>query len=339
MKDPIENEEWMLPYTIGALLYAPANNRKIAQSIIEEKFDQPYSMALCLEDAISDMAVDEAEEILICTLKTISKAYAKQKFYLPKIFIRVRNEEQIASIYERAKEEADLICGFIFPKFSIENGEEYCREIVKISEKANRRFYMLPIIESQNILELDTRYQILKGTRELLDRYREYVLNVRVGGNDFCKNLGIRRHVDETIYDIKCIADVLGDIVTYFARDYVVSAPVWEYFGPKNGIWMKGMQKELKQDRLNGFLGKTVIHPTQIAVVNESLKISREDYEDAKSIIHMAGNEEVYVEKNVTGNRMNEYKTHVIWARKTLMQGRIYGVKETCEKNIIPLSI
>ena len=43
--------------------------------------------------------------------------------------------------------------------------------------------------------------------------------------------------------------------------------------------------KEIKLDRYHGFVGKTVIHPKQIEIVQALSTISYEDYIDAKDII------------------------------------------------------
>ena len=51
-------------YSVGALLYCPANNKTIVDSIRRQKFGQQFSLALCLEDTIADRYVDEAEAIL-----------------------------------------------------------------------------------------------------------------------------------------------------------------------------------------------------------------------------------------------------------------------------------
>ncbi|MGN0484207.1 MAG: HpcH/HpaI aldolase/citrate lyase family protein [Lachnospiraceae bacterium] len=330
-------EQEQLPYQVGALLYSPANNKKIAKDIIAQRFTQPYSVAFCLEDAISDFAVKEAEHILVQTFETLHDAQKKQQFYMPKLFIRVRNVEQMEPLLRRMKSAQKLLTGFIFPKFSLENGPKYCERIEEINQLREKRLYMMPILESADLVNLTTRFERLAQIKSLLDAYRPYVLNVRVGGNDFCNQFGVRRHVDETIYDIRCIGNLLADIVTCFARDYVVSGPVWEYFGEHNGMWEKGMTREVKQDRLNGFIGKTVIHPTQIAVVNRQLAVTEEDYRDAESIFQLAKNPELFVEKNVTGNRMNEYKTHTAWAKKILILKDIYGVRGQCEKTVIPL--
>ena len=49
-------------YSVGALLYSPALNGKIAESVISERFGKAYSLALCLEDTIADNSVSMAED-------------------------------------------------------------------------------------------------------------------------------------------------------------------------------------------------------------------------------------------------------------------------------------
>ena len=49
--------ELELKYGVGALLYCPANNPAIVTQIAEQRIKPPYSVALCLEDAIADNAV------------------------------------------------------------------------------------------------------------------------------------------------------------------------------------------------------------------------------------------------------------------------------------------
>ena len=49
------------------------------------------------------------------------------------------------------------------------------------------------------------------------------------------------------------------------------------------------------------------------------------NFEDAKIILNMSNNEISLVGKNVTGSRMNEYKTHYNWANKIINLYKIYG--------------
>ncbi len=315
----------LIYYTVGALLYCPANNDTIAKSIIQERFGSKYSLALCLEDTIRDNCVEEAEETLISSLKTIFTEKQTQSFYLPKIFIRVRCPEQISSLFERLGAAHELITGFILPKFALDNADSYINKIIEINQAASRIVYMLPIFESPSIIHLQHRYDILYTLKEKLDAVAQYVLNIRVGGNDLCHMFGFRRHSTESIHSIKPVAHIFADIITVFGMDYVVSGPVWEYFNGDN--WDQGLTKELKRDRLIGFIGKTVIHPKQIELVNSAYKVSHTDFADAKAILNWDDSSNKLVSGSPSKERMNEYKTHYNWARMTLFLAEYYGIK------------
>ena len=169
---------------------------------------------------------------------------------------------------------------------------------------------------------------MLHGIKEILDSMKEFVLNVRVGGNDFSNLYGLRRQVDTTIYSVGVIRDILVDILNVFARDYVVSGPVWEYFDDKKGFdWLEGLLQELKLDRINGFIGKTAIHPSQLPHIYDSLKVSHTDYEDARQVL-LWDVEKLGVVKSADGSRMNEVKTHRRWAERTKILGDIYGIRD-----------
>lgn len=323
----LENEHITLPYTVGALLYSPATNDKIVESIIDNKFGDNYSLALCLEDSISDSAVEIAEDQIISTFKELNKVTTiNHLIKLPKIFIRVRNPEQILELFNRLGPSSKYLTGFILPKYSLNCSERYNNNIISINKISDKTIYMMPILESSDIINLDSRYDALYELKSQLDDMAKYVLNVRVGGNDFCKEFGIRRHYDETIYEILAVSRILSDIITVFSRDFVVSGPVFEYFSSENGEWKAGLRNELKQDKLNGFIGKTVIHPKQISVVNDSLKVSTKDYDDALSILSWSDTNNLLVSKNNSGERMNEVKTHINWAEKTIILAKTYGV-------------
>ena len=195
----------------------------------------------------------------------------------------------------------------------------------RINGTSSKTFYMMPILESRDIVEYSTRHSVLADIKGKLDSVKDYVLNIRVGGNDFSNEFATRRHYDETIYDILPIAQLLGDILTVFSRDYVVSGPVWEFFSSDNEEWKRGLINELKLDKLNGFIGKTVIHPKQIGIVNEALKVSLKDYEDAKKILNW-DESGLQVGKSFAEERMNEVKTHINWAYKMITLAEIYGV-------------
>lgn len=316
----------LIYYSIGALLYCPANNKSIANSIISEKFGKQYSIALCLEDTIHDNYVLEAENIMINSLKTIYEASKNKMFYLPKIFVRVRNANQMHRIFYALGENIDILCGFILPKFSLDNADDYIDVLLRINQESNKPIYAMPIYENSSIVDLRHRYDILYTLKDKLSPIEELILNIRVGGNDLCHVFGFRRQDNESIHQIKPISNIFADIITVYGSDYVISGPVWEYYNSSN--WENGLIAEIKDDKLCGFIGKTVIHPNQISVVNDAYKVSSKDLEDAKSILNWDDSLHSLVSGNIVAERMNEYKTHYNWALQTILLAEAFGTKE-----------
>lgn len=316
----------VLYYSVGALLYCPANKESIADSIIHEKFGNKFSLALCLEDTINDDFVTEAEQTLIESINKIFINYQKQPFYLPKIFIRVRNSEQIERLTKAFKEGIEIITGFIIPKFNSDNSTEYINQLIKANELVSKKIYMMPIYENSSLIDLRNRTDILYSLKESLSPIEELVMNIRVGGNDLCHMFGFRRHSDESIHQIKPISNIFSDIITIYGMDYVVSGPVWEYYAGDN--WEKGLIQEIQDDKLCGFTGKTVIHPNQIPIINRAYQVSRNDFNDAQAILNWNRNSNAFVSGSEAKERMNEYKTHINWAQKTVFLAEAYGITD-----------
>ena len=313
-------------YSVGPLLYCPANNDTIVRSLINKKLGNGFSLALCLEDTINDDCVVAAEQLLIQNLQILSQAAENADFFLPKIFIRVRSAEQMIDLSRRLATVHKLVTGFIAPKFNLNNCDAYIQKIVQISEEWHRKTYIMPILEDLSIVHLSGRTATLYSLLEKLKPIEELVLNIRDGGNDLCNIFGFRRHSDESIHKILPIANIFSDIITVFAPSYIISGPVWEYY---NGTgWDTGLRKELSDDRICGFIGKTVIHPKQIPLVNEAYKIPRKDLEDANAVLGWDCSSPHFVSGSPSKERMNEYKTHYAWAMRTLFQSQIYGVKD-----------
>lgn len=320
MKDNI------LYYSVGALLYCTANNESIVDSITKEKFGTKFSLALCLEDTINDNFVAEAEQILVNSINEIFVNFQKKPFYLPKIFIRIRNAEQICRLTKAFSHSIEIITGFIIPKFTSENSSEYINELIKANDMSSKKLYMMPIYENSTIIDLRNRTEILYSLKDTLDKINELVLNIRVGGNDLCHMFGFRRHSDESIHRIRPISNIFSDIITVYGMDYVVSGPVWEYYAGSN--WDKGLLQEIQDDKLCGFTGKTVIHPNQISIVNSAYRVSRSDFNDAQSILNWNKNSNSFVSGSLSRERMNEYKTHNNWAQQTLFLAEAYGIQD-----------
>ncbi|RCX17598.1 citrate lyase beta subunit [Anaerobacterium chartisolvens] len=333
-----EGAEWsrnsppdVLKYAVGALLYTPATHPTIAEDICMQKHSALKSVALCLEDAIRDESAAYAEKCLYDTVQRIYSAVFRGLIEIgsiPLIFIRVRHPEQMRRVFEELKDFCEIITGFILPKFDHTNAGRYSEVLCGInSQTGNLRIYAMPIIESGSVANVETRREALAGIKSSLEGISDYVLNVRVGGNDFCNQFGVRRNINNTIYDIGVINNILIDIINMFSRQYIVSAPVWEYFGRQGtGEWEAGLRKELALDKLNGFVGKTAIHPSQIPVIQEEMAVERADYEDAKRLLNWES-DILGVQRGVLVDRMNELKVHKKWAEKILALAGVYGVK------------
>lgn len=316
----------ILYYSIGALLYCPANKKSIADSIINERIGGNYSLALCLEDSINDACVQSAENDLIQSIFQIYNARQKKSFYLPKIFVRVRYPEQIVRLTKAFGSAVDVINGFILPKFSADNSTPYIQEIIKANELCRKKLFMMPIYESSSMIDLRNRIELLYQLKESLAKVEDLVLNIRVGGNDLCHMFGFRRHSDESIHRIRPVSNIFSDIITVYGMDYVISGPVWEYYSGEH--WKEGLLQEIKDDKLCGFTGKTVIHPNQISVVNHAYKVTRADFDDAQEILNWNRQSDAFVSGSHTKERMNEYKTHTNWARQTLYLAEAFGILE-----------
>ena len=352
------SEKEVLSYMVGATLYMPATKESIAQDVITKKFKELVSMVIDLEDAVGDNQLEEAEELLVKHLETIYYAVENQIITiedLPLIFVRVRTPEQLKRMNSKFGVFNKVLTGYVFPKFSHKNGREFLEIIDDINTK-DTVLYAMPILESSEFIYKEDRLESLLKTKEIIDSYSKYILNIRVGCTDFCGLYGIRRNVDTTIYDVSIIRDCLANILNIFNRQddgYVISGPVWEYFSKEERIlkpqlrvspfeyrhgntglkkrrelineFLDGLINEVILDKLNGIVGKTIIHPTHIKPVNALYTVTHEEYMDALSIINNAeGN--VGVLKSQYQNKMNEVKPHSYWAKRILLRAKAFGV-------------
>lgn len=331
-KDPEDftkyTDKSVLKYAIGANMYMPATKKGVFKKLIENKFNDIGAITLCMEDAIEESMVKEAEKTSLELLNDLYKYKEKnENNNLPLIFIRVRNVNQFKEFSQMLEEKhVKMLCGFNFPKFNSLNGSEYFDILNELSLKFNEPLYGMPIIEDKQVIYKENRYNELHKIQEILNNFDKYVLNIRVGGTDFSSLFGLRRDVETTIYDIRVVSDCLIDILNYFLREpfeYVISGPVWEYFSwDEKSKEVIGLRKELKMDIQNGFQGKTIIHPSQINVVNEEYIVDYDEYMDAFNILNNEGG----VFKSSKGNKMNEVSPHKNWAKKIIAKSKIFGV-------------
>ncbi|NJP99562.1 HpcH/HpaI aldolase/citrate lyase family protein [Streptomyces zingiberis] len=338
-----------LAMALGATLYSPATRPGIAADVVKQMDRGVVSMVLCLEDSIGDTEVFAAEENLVRHLRELAGLERE----LPLLFIRVRWPEQITQLVRRLGSAVRLLSGFVLPKYTEERGVPFLEALAEAEAACGRRLFAMPVLESPELLHLETRAETLSGIRRSVDKYRDRVLALRLGVTDFCSAYGLRRSPDMTAYDVQLIASVIADVVNTLGRadgtGYTVTGPVWEYFrihermfkpqlrlSPFSGRAeqlrtsliehaMDGLLREIELDRANGLMGKTCIHPSHVAPVHALSVVSHEEYSDARDILR-PGRDGGGVLRSAYTNKMNEVKPHRAWAERTLLRAEIFGV-------------
>lgn len=343
----------LLQYCLGATMYMPGT-KDFSQKILNNDMPGLTSMVFCFEDACPEDKVEEAETNVIHVLDVLATALEEGTLTydnLPLIFCRVRSQEQFIRFAEQlTKHHVKALTGINFPKFNAQNGDVYMFYLNQLNKKFGEILYGMPIIEDPEVAFKETRMVELIEIKKILDKYKNIVLQVRVGATDFSSCFGVRRGVDYSIYDILTVREILSDIINVFGRnnDYVISGPVWEYFRASKQMMFEdlpsydvedcllkripivnteidGLLREVVLDKANGFVGRTVIHPTHVPYVNAMQSVTKEEYTDAVNIL---GNEKGGVFKGESGNKMNEVKPHTNWATKIYMRAQAYGVIE-----------
>jgi len=316
-----------LRYALGACLYMPGTREDLLKDLLFNKKMGANTVTLCIEDSVSSSQVIQAENNIINLFKRIGLSIKDNASFidnLPLIFVRVRNIKQLQKLIN----ESSLIglCGFIFPKFDHAVGEEYFSMLKEYNTSNRRTLYGMPILETPSIIHKETRMEELIKIKRILDFYKEYVLNIRIGGTDFSGLYSLRRSKDFTIYDLIVVRDCISDIINFFKRDdYVISGVVYEYYSKVLDFHNSILIKETLLDKTNGLAGKTVIHPSQVNIVNSLMVVSKEDYIDASNIINSTLDGVI---KSNYSNKMNEIKPHEKWAKGVLLKAKIMGVFE-----------
>jgi len=355
------DDKEMLAYAIGAALYMPATRSTIAEDIVTRKIKGLVSLVIDLEDAVGDHQLQFAELNLCETMDKLQASLNKGTMSvqaLPLIFIRVRSAEQFERLLFLLGDRVSLITGFAFPKFTALSGEAYFRILEDYNKGRDVNspiLYGMPILETPDIIFRESRLSTLLDIQAVLTKYKQYVLNVRIGATDFSSIFGLRRNPDMTIYDIGVIRDCVTDIINIFGREgnsFVISGPVWEYFKSDRVLkpqlretpfaetmgrdgkrlrmsyldrYVDGLIREVAYDKENGIIGKTIIHPTHLQPVQSLYVVTHEEYIDALSIIsNNLGQQGVM--KSHYENKMNEIKPHLNWSKRIMNRSKIFGV-------------
>ncbi|GLZ10985.1 ATP/GTP-binding protein [Actinomadura sp. NBRC 104425] len=361
----------VLAVALGATLYCPGTRPSLEHDIVKAARRGVASMVVCLEDAVADADVPMAEANTVRAFRELHDRGAgaagdepgdaahgrgnggpRRGPDIPLLFIRVRAAEQIGDLVDRLGPAADLVSGFVLPKFTAAAGGAFLDALEDTAARTGRRLLAMPVIESREAIHRETRADLLQDVARLLAKHRDRVLAVRLGATDLSAAYGLRRPPDLTIYDIRPVADAISDVVNILGRadgtGYVVTGPVWEYFSAGERMFkpqlrqspferqratplrerlitsdLDGLIREVHLDKANGLIGKTVIHPSHVAAVHALSVVTHEEYCDAADILQVTGGGAM---ASAYANKMNEAKPHRAWAERLMMRARVFGV-------------
>ena len=334
---------------LGATLYSPGSRPRLDADLARARARGVASSVVCLEDSVPDAALAAAEANLVERLRDVHAA----GWSVPRLFVRVRSPEQLLDVATRLGAAAAQLEGFVLPKFTPAVGAGYLQAVTAAEAVAGHPLVVMPVVESPEVIHLETRARVLAELAALLDEHRDRVLAVRLGATDFSGTYGLRRPTGMTIYDVRVVATVIADVVNVLGREdgtgFVVTGPVWEYFGGGERIFRPGLRssvfdehgapelreqlidraldgliREVELDKANGLTGKSVIHPSHVAAVHALQVVSHEEHSDATDVLAPAGGSGVLA--SGYGNKMNEVNPHRGWARRTLLRARAFGV-------------
>jgi citrate lyase beta subunit len=285
--------------SLGASLYVPANHKDLAEIANGDLIPQARSLIFCTEDAIADRELSYSLFNLSVVLANMRVDVAADRF------VRVRNTEVLERVL--AMPGADKLTGFVLPKITRHNFDNYYRLL------RHTEHMLMPTLETAEAFD-DHEMQ---GLRTVLEApgVRHRILALRIGGNDLLALLGLRRPRGMTLYRTP-LGPVISRLVTTFRPyGFMLTAPVFEYLDLPELL-----DQEVIEDLAHGMIGKTAIHPTQIAPIEQHFKVSPQDLAVARAILDQSAPAVFRM-----NDAMCEVATHRAWAERTVEQSRLFG--------------
>lgn len=326
------SESPLHPYQLGASLYMPATREDVWAVISRSKLPNLDSVIICLEDAVSESDVPYAwsniqkllshwASVQQDTPLSVSRSQcvnqideatgvqisAVQKSNRPLVFIRPRNPQMLMQL--AALPNINLVDGYVLPKVdmdSLSNWRLACQQVQEDS-------LLMPTLETGRLFDPAHNQALATALAHAFD---ERVFALRIGGNDLFSALRLRRPSTQTIYETP-VGTLMHQLIgTFVPQGYYLTAPVCEYFD-NTALFIQ----ELATDVSLGLVGKTVIHPAQIALVQQAFSVSTRVLEEAQAIL--AQDAKAVFKHN---NTMLEPATHYAWAVQTVKRAQIFGV-------------
>ncbi|MCX7257273.1 MAG: HpcH/HpaI aldolase/citrate lyase family protein [Polaromonas sp.] len=286
---------------LGASLYVPATHKDLQQIANGQLLGDVRSLIFCTEDAVADSELGYALFNLSLALQQMPERPGINRF------VRVRSPDILKRVLDMPG--ADKLSGFVLPKITRHNFDAYFQKI------RGTHHQLMPTLETAEVFDEGE----MKLFRQCLQApgVREHILALRIGGNDLLALLGIRRPRHLTIYRTPLGAVISRLVTTFLPHGFALSAPVFEHLGNPALL-----AQEVQEDLAHGLTGKTAIHPSQVAQIEQHYRVQRSDMEVAQRIID--GASPAVFKMN---DSMCEVATHRAWAHGVVEQARVFGIQ------------
>ncbi|WP_019410481.1 HpcH/HpaI aldolase/citrate lyase family protein [Pseudomonas psychrophila] len=292
-------------YALGATLYMPATRADILQVVYGEKIQGLRSLVVCLEDAVAETDVQQALNNLKHLLLAID-ARGGRSFGGPILFVRPRDSAMAARLNEWSL--MRYVDGFVVPKLSLCNIREWQQAVTRSD------LMLMPTLETLEVFDPSAMIELRSA---LLEQLPGRIIALRIGGNDLMSCLGLRRTPTMTLYNtpmnyvISMLCAIMG------SAGFALTAPVFEQLNAPQLL-----EQELALDIAHGLIGKTAIHPSQIAVIHRALQVTLEDLNSARQILSKTA--PAVFKFN---DAMCEPATHYKWAQMIIERAHWQGVR------------
>lgn len=284
---------------LGATLFIPATHKSLDSVVCGKKYPTLRSVVVDTEDSINQQQLPHAMKCIENMLNNFKKSSVL-------VFLRPRSVEVLKKFL--AYGNIDKIDGFVLPKFSLDNFDDY------ISLFQNTKFLIMPSIEG---LELFEQVKLIELRDKLLP-YKSKIILIRFGLEDMLKKLKMRRECEDTIFDFSATNVVLGNFIAIFkSAGFEISGGVYPCFKDS-----KGFTKDVKRDLKEGLISKTIIHPNQIDIINELYKVDKKEFDEATQLVNSPHAVFKQNEKMAETTTMNPH------AKSIIKRAEIYGLKE-----------
>lgn len=280
----------------GACLYVPAVHPGLGPVLRGESVPGLRQVVVCLEDAVGAEDVPAA----LRRLKEVARCPGG-----PRVFVRPRDAAMLVELL--AWRESAGWDGFVLPKITVANAAGW------LGPLAATGFAAMPILETAEVFDPYALRDLCCALEE--PAWRARVEAVRIGGTDLFSVLGARRPAARTVYDSILGPTVRAVAAMLMSRGTHVTAPVCERIAPT-----RAMREEVAMDVEAGFVGKTAIHPRQVAVIDAAFRVGADELAEAERIL--ASEAAVFQSRGA----MCERAPHARWAQRVVARATAFGV-------------